>query len=178
MRKYISDWREGLATAPRGDYESEMLDDLEDMLPAPPAPRTMDEIEWDDAEHHLAEARVAVDGLDGNISDTVIMLGVNRFGNVSALDTSTWGAWALSKDTLTPTGRKYRLEPAESIPEGGPIEPDFDPAYTYRDRHGDEWKFATKVGRWVCETRKGHTFNVEHDPPAEYGPYTRIEDTK
>ena len=38
LRKYISDWREGLAKAPRGNYEAEMLDDLEDMLPAPPAP--------------------------------------------------------------------------------------------------------------------------------------------
>ena len=42
LRKYIADWREGLATAPRGNYEAEMLDDLEDLLPAPPAPsRTM-----------------------------------------------------------------------------------------------------------------------------------------
>lgn len=40
LRKYISDWREGLATAPRGNYEAEMLDDLEDMLPAP-KPRTL-----------------------------------------------------------------------------------------------------------------------------------------
>ena len=38
LRKYISDWREGLATAPRGNYEAEMLDDLEDMLPASPKP--------------------------------------------------------------------------------------------------------------------------------------------
>ena len=40
LRKYISDWREGLATAPRGDYEGEMLDDLEALLPAPPAPES------------------------------------------------------------------------------------------------------------------------------------------
>lgn len=86
------------------------------LAPEPATPRTMAEIEWNDVEHHLAEASVAVENLDGSISDTVIMLGVNRFGNVSALDTSTWAAWALSKDTLTPTGRKYRLEPEDDTP--------------------------------------------------------------
>lgn len=38
LRKYITDWRKGLNTAPRGNYEGEMLDDLEALLPTPPAP--------------------------------------------------------------------------------------------------------------------------------------------
>lgn len=41
LRKLVGDWRKGLATAPKGSYEEEILDDLESLLPAPPAPRTL-----------------------------------------------------------------------------------------------------------------------------------------
>lgn len=49
----------------------------------------------------------------------------------------------------------------------------FDPAYTYRDRDGNEWRYVAGGWRWEgwlgirpCST-----------PPAVNGPYTRIEDT-
>lgn len=168
----------------------------EDMTPDS---RTMAEIEWDDAEHHFAEVGVAIEKLGGNISNTVIMLGVNRFGSISALDTSTRGAWALSRDILTPTGRKDRLILDRDVPEGDPIEvagddhashlascaemdddePEFDPAYTYRDKDGETWEHLD--GKWVQgDSRMDRLVsrNVNHglnNLLPKFGPYTRIE---
>lgn len=129
---------------------------------------TMAEIEWSDDEHHLAEASVVKENLDGNVSDTVIMLGVNRFGSISALDTSTWGAWALSKETLIPTGRKHRLELEEDEETSRDAEKDHGKAPCLLDSDGDHW---VKVdGQW-------HMVDPDFaydELPERYGPYRAL----
>lgn len=49
LRKLLEDWRKGLATAPRGNYEEEILDDLESLLPDPPSPRTLADMSEEEA---------------------------------------------------------------------------------------------------------------------------------
>ena len=171
LRKYIADWREGLATAPRGNYESEMLDDLEDMLPAPPAPPTMAGVEWSFSEHHRAEAEHSVYG-------KVVMMELDGTGDIVVLMDE--GLLSVTPSALTPTGRKLRLIPDEDVPEGDPIETEFDPAYTYRDKYGDKWTHNSNgwvCNNWLCNNY-GHDATNYLTPPAKYGPYTRIEDTK
>lgn len=125
LRKYIADWREGLATAPRGNYEEEMLYDLEDMLPTPPAPRTMAEVEWSDEEHHLAEATAA--WAEGTASEVVML---HRNGDTIAVHQSAphyTGLRELNPAILTPTGRKYRLGPegdASTVAESENVAPE------------------------------------------------------
>lgn len=84
------------------------------LAPEPATPRTMAEIEWNDVEHHLAEA------LFGDTRKVVML----------ARDTDEEGDWSewvhcrmedgstdlIEKEYLTPTGRKYRLEPEDGTP--------------------------------------------------------------
>lgn len=49
----------------------------------------------------------------------------------------------------------------------------FDPAYIYRDKDGDNWGY--RAGRWYRLNRTGGTMPIGMKPPAEYGPYTRTE---
>lgn len=89
-------------------------EDLESLLPAPPAPRTMAEIEWDDAEHHLAEATAA--WTEGTTSEVVML---HRYGDKIAVcqpEPTYMGFRELNPAILTPTGRKYRLEPEDDTP--------------------------------------------------------------
>ena len=197
LRKYIADWREGLATAPRGNYEAEMLDDLESLLPAPPAPRTMAEIEWSFSEHHRAEAEHSVYG-------KVVMMELDGTGDIVVLMDE--GLLSVSPSALTPTGRKLRLEPEDDVAyaTGGALttqdvvdecravrkeraaaesasprtmdeiewddEPEFDPAYLYRDKDGTVWGYLDGAWRGGSQLQGAYTA-----PPTRFGPYTRIE---
>lgn len=72
----------------------------------PPSPRpTMDEVEWVDELHYLAEAEHSVYG-------KVIMLGMNFFfGRIRIMSTKEKDAlWVLAHpESLTPTGKRYTL---------------------------------------------------------------------
>lgn len=141
--------------------------EVEALLPAPPAPRTMAEIEWDDEEHYLMEATAAWS--DENPS-TVVMLGKSgKRITVYQSDPNYSGLRELNPGILTPTGKKYRLEPEEN---------DFDPAYTYRDKDEDQWEYI-EDGWFTGDTHadrvaKQEIFAGLPIPPAEYGPYTQI----
>ncbi len=56
----------------------------------------------------------------------------------------------------------------------------FDPAFVYRDKDGDEWEHID--GRWItalthAERVDNRNMGLGHDGlPADYGPYTRIEE--
>ena len=86
----------------------ELLDELESLLPTPPAPRTMTEIEWSFSEHHRAEAEHSVYG-------KVVMMELDGTGDIVVLMDE--GLLSVSPSALTPTGRKLRLIPDEDVPE-------------------------------------------------------------
>ena len=127
LRKYIADWREGLATAPRGNYESEMLDDLEDMLPAPPAPESAAPRPEDVPEGDVwAVSTPFADGVGYRSAKQSIPWFVTYPGHT---EQRTWNVWADEGITLL-----HRLVPETTEQDDVP---EFDPAYTYRDRAAD-----------------------------------------
>ena len=72
-------------------------------------PPTMDEVEWDDNKHYLAEAEHVEWG-------TVIMLRYERgFERIQVFRTGTPNKFGFaSLSSLTPTGRKYELKEIEN----------------------------------------------------------------
>ena len=76
-------------------------------LPPRPLP-TMDEVEWDDAKHYLAEARHERYG-------EVIMLGPYERGLIDILFPSYHAekSLAVERETLTLTGKRYMLTEAQ-----------------------------------------------------------------
>ncbi|MDK7047775.1 hypothetical protein QP324_04190 [Corynebacterium sp. UMB0012] len=78
-------------------------DEILKVLPPKPRP-TMDEVEWDDGEHFLAEA-------EQNIHGQVIMLGLDENGLIEYFVPRFHAQRydAARPDTLTPTGRRYTL---------------------------------------------------------------------
>lgn len=89
--------------------------EVEALLPAPPAPRTMAEIEWDDEEHHLMEATAAWS--DANPSTVVMMGKSGKRITVYQSDPHYSGLRELNPGILAPTGKKYRLEPEDDHEE-------------------------------------------------------------
>lgn len=89
--------------------------ELANILPAPIAPTTMAEIEWDDEEHHLAEATAAWS--EGHPSNVVMLAKFGKWITVCQSDSYYSGLRELRPDILTPTGRKFRLVPEEETNE-------------------------------------------------------------
>lgn len=89
-----------------GDTEKYLAWKSEIIAALPPKPQpTMDEIEWDDDKHYLAEAEHPEYG-------KVIMFGKNFFfGHIRIMRTKEKGAlWIFAEPgTLTPTGKRYTL---------------------------------------------------------------------
>lgn len=77
-------------------------------LPPRPQP-TMDDVEWDDDKHCLAEAK-----LDGG--SKVIMLGEEPDGTISVFHPGPvrYRGGTVIPDYLTPTGRKFTLKEANN----------------------------------------------------------------
>lgn len=76
----------------------------------PPLPKlTMDEIEWSDSEHYLAEA-------DHDKYGNVIMLGTDELGLIDIFKSPLFTKRSVSvePETLTPTGRRYALKEIEN----------------------------------------------------------------
>lgn len=76
-------------------------------LPPKPQP-TMDEVEWDDDKHYLAEAEVRTES-EGGVK--VVMLNPTPSRKILCLHRaySTTGAYRVSPAHLTPTGKRYTL---------------------------------------------------------------------
>lgn len=76
---------------------------IEKALPPRPQP-TMAEVEWDDDEHYLAEAKHDIHG-------QVVMLGLDAGGLIEFIIPSLrdYRCDADRPDTLTPTGKRYTL---------------------------------------------------------------------
>lgn len=76
----------------------------------PPCPQpTMDDVEWDDDKHCLAEAK-----LDGG--SKIIMLGEEPDGTISVFHPGPvrYRGGTVIPDYLTPTGRKFALKEANN----------------------------------------------------------------
>lgn len=96
---------------PVGVEEHKEINDLHLAVCAalPPRPQpTMAEIEWDDDKHYLAEAEVRTES-EGGVK--VVMLNPTPSRQVLCLHRaySTPGAYRVSPDHLTPTGKRYAL---------------------------------------------------------------------
>lgn len=182
LRYAISAWEFSNISA------AEFVDMVRDALPTPPAPRTMAEIEWSDEEHVGLCARSEWNTtvrMMGILDGAMICVGAGmRVARYSLHDLTPLPGTQID---LRPTGvpvtedtpepDQPRLEP-ETTEQGD--EPVFDPAYTYRDRDGDECEYLD--GQWVPGdthakrvARREIGFGLD-SPPAEYGPYTRIEE--
>lgn len=84
-------------------YHSEAKDIILSILP--PKPPTMDEIEWDDDKHFLAEAEQVSRG-------HVIMVEVVDTGEIRCMSKGLGNVtfFLVRPETLTPTGYRYTLE--------------------------------------------------------------------
>ena len=176
-------WRDG-RYAVGFDEIAEALDDAGLFSPEPASPRTMEEIGWSNNEHAGLCAR-HVDGdyarmiaLDPEDEDCVICYTVN--GGAHSWQMANLIPLPETKIDLTPTSPTEDKPAPESAAPRPERVPEFDPAYTYLDKDGDECEYLD--GRWVPGdthtervAKRNAGFGLD-SLPAEYGPYTRIEE--
>ena len=175
LRKYIADWREGLATAPRGNYEDEMLDDLEDMLPAHyPAHECAADVLYSVSYGGAVHTAWRVDNDD---TPWIVSAGrgatwaadeeVRVLGPATSADDAD-DLTALREARADDDGTRVTLEQ---------VADEADPAYIYTDRDGDEWEHID--GRWI--TGDTHAERVTEREvslggaslPDTFGPYRK-----
>ena len=88
-------------------HSADQAEELQELVlrALPPKPRpTMEDVEWDDDVHYLAEA-------ESDLFGTVIMLAKNEDGHIEFFDpkSKTSRTDESLTRTLTPTGRRYTL---------------------------------------------------------------------
>lgn len=116
-----------IANSDRGDDPQEIInafDDVIKMFPEEEAPPTMDEIEWDNSKHYLAEARVLkvpdphrVVGMLAPAYDagSIAIKRNNKFLQSRYIHVfDEHSMFRMDTELLAPTGRKYKLIPEES----------------------------------------------------------------
>lgn len=136
------------------DYKAGRFVDFD--TPESPAPRTMAEIEWDDAE--ASSNKEAMGESMADFADRI------------------FGRLPVGEDLFDHVNRTSVENHQERVRAAF-----FNPAYTYRDCDGDIWERID--GGWVSGPNHEHRRRARgfeagaYVPPAEYGPYTRIEDT-
>ena len=116
-----------IANSDRGDDPQEIInafDDVIKMFPEEETPTTMDEIEWDNSKHYLAEARVLkvpdphrVVGMLAPAYDagSIAIKRNNKFLQSRYIHVfDEHSMFRMDTELLAPTGRKYKLIPEES----------------------------------------------------------------
>lgn len=144
-----------------GHYVSENLaDELEAILPTPPTPRPED-VPVGEPWLLEVDGRVAI-GFRNDPETALCWMVMFRDDDDQA--------YLFDSDATLVA----RLVP-ETTEQADVFE--FDPACTYRDREGDKWLYVEGAWRWA-NSSSGPIKGDYRTPPAKYGPYTRIEDTK
>ena len=187
LREYVTEWREGLATAPSGNYESEMLDDLEDMLPVTyPAHECAADVLYSVSYKGAVHTAWRVDN-----DDMPWIIGTGRQGTTWAADEAVrvLGPVAPGDDGVVDcpvvsddADDLTALREARADDDGArvtleQVADEADPAYIYTDRDGDEWECLG--GRWITgDTHAERVAMREVSPgrdglPEEYGPYRK-----
>ena len=175
LREYVTEWREGLATAPRGNYESEMLDDLEEMLPTHyPAHECAADVLYSVSYGGAVHTAWRVDN-----DDMPWLVSVGR-GTTWAADEEVRvlgpATSADDADDLTAL-REARADDDGTRVTLEQVADEADPAYIYTDRDGDECEYLD--GRWVPGdthtervAKRNAGFGLD-SLPEEYGPYRK-----
>ena len=154
----LREWRD----KHKGSISSNGLVDLEALLPAPPTPESASPRPEDVPVGEPWQVEVDGKAAIGCRNDPA----ANLPWTLVHQD-KPWFDYPSDEDiTLL-----HRLVPETTEQDD---EQEFDPAYAYIDRAGDKWSYVAGGWRWggYIVSRPRST------PPADYGPYTRIEDTK
>ena len=158
------------------------------------APEERAECEWMQCDHHALEEPGVILQIWGNGCHVVSREGVvetEALNHVTPRPDLPRMQWPGNEpdDVAAATGgelttqdvvdecravRKERAAPKPATPRPEDVpetaeqdeEPEFDPAYTYRDKDGDKWGYVDGGWRWK-------TF-IYSTPPRRYAPYTRI----
>ena len=169
LQRFIDDWER---LDPDGEHAS-LLDGLRRLLPAPP---TMAEITWDDAEHAGLVARHKHGQMVRMLAPVHLQITcVTEGGRLHNYRTHNLTPLEGTKIDLAPAAR-HQATPRQVQAH------EVQTQHLYRDRDGDEWEHID--GRWVVGVT--HADRVAAGEigagtailPDEYEPYTRIEDTK
>lgn len=116
-----------IANSDRGNDPQEIInafDDVIKMFPEEETPPTMDEVEWDNSKHYLAEARVLkapdphrVVGMLAPAYDagSIAIKRGSKFLQSRYIHVfDKHSMFRIDTELLAPTGRKYRIVPEES----------------------------------------------------------------